>query len=78
MLFVGWEWHVSKKDAALLPMNLFTDRTAVGASISAFFLMLVMLSGIYYLPIFYQAVKAHTPTQSGVDILAFVRFLAAI
>ena len=31
-----------------------------------------MLTGTYYLPLFYQAVKEHSPTKSGIDILGFM------
>ncbi|KAL7411362.1 ABC transporter [Mrakia frigida] len=70
VVFVAWEWRRGPK--AILPMSLFRRRSMVGACIVSFFLMFVMLSGTYYLPLFYQAVKEHSPTKSGVDILGFM------
>lgn len=49
LVFVGWEWRMGKR--AILPMHLFARRSVVGACIASFFLMMVMLSGTYYLPL---------------------------
>lgn len=56
---------------AMMPLRMFRHRTQVGASGEAFFLMFIFISATYYLPFFYQS-KGRTPTQSGIDIIAFI------
>jgi len=47
------------------------NRTQLGCCLLSFWVMLMFLSAIYYLPLFYQA-KGHSATKSGVDILPFM------
>jgi MFS family permease len=56
---------------AILPLKMFKRRTQIGTCLEAFFVMLCLLLGAYYLPLFYQA-KGHTATHSGIDILPFM------
>jgi hypothetical protein len=63
LIFVAWEFRVGEK--AILPLHLFKRRSIVGACIASFFLMMVMLSGTYYLPLFYQGSSFLHFTQSG-------------
>jgi hypothetical protein len=37
-----------------------------------FFVMLAMLLGAYYLPVYFQVAKGHSATRSGIDILPFM------
>lgn len=64
-------WEYFKGAMAILPMRMFKRRTQIGTSLEAFFVMLCLLLGAYYLPLFYQA-KGHSATKSGIDILPFM------
>lgn len=68
-LFILWEYRTG--DDAILPLKMLQDRTQIGACLSSFFLYICFVIGIYYLPFLYQA-KGHSPTHSGIDILAFM------
>ncbi|KAF8315117.1 ABC transporter [Clavulina sp. PMI_390] len=68
-IFVAWQYYL--KDRALLPLNLLKNRTQIGASMAMFWMMLMFLAGIYYLPLYYQA-NGHSATRSGIDILPFM------
>ena len=63
IVFVVWQWRL--QDAAYLPLKVATHRTAMFAS-------LVMLFGsggfsviIYYLQIWFQAIKGASPLSGG-------------
>ena len=58
-------------ESAMMPLRMFKHRTQVGACGEAFFLMFIFIGATYYLPFFYQS-KGRTPTQSGIDIIAFM------
>lgn len=68
--FVVWFlWNRHKGDAALLPYGMI-GRTAVWASgVYQGLLMSAVTGGIYYLPIYFQAVNAAGPLLSGVYLL---------
>jgi len=69
IMFIAWEFH--RKDTAILPLRLFWNRTLTGTAIESFFLLLSVLVGTYYLPLWYQS-KGHSATRSGIDILPFM------
>lgn len=51
--FLLWEWRMGS--GAILPLYLFKNRSQVGCCLASFWIMLMFLTGIYYLPLFYQA-----------------------
>lgn len=51
--FLVWELYVGKR--ALLPLHLFKNRSQLGCCLTAFWIMLMFLVAIYYLPLYYQA-----------------------
>jgi MFS family permease len=71
VIFVIWEWKFTGNNG-LVPLRFFKNRTQVGACISALFVFFCMLGVIYYLPLLFQAVKHHSATKSGIDILPFM------
>ncbi|KAK4046657.1 hypothetical protein OIV83_005940 [Microbotryomycetes sp. JL201] len=71
VLIVIWEWKFTGP-TSILPLRLFNDRTQIGASLEAFFLMFVMLVGTYFLPLFYEAVHEVSATNAGLQILPFM------
>ncbi|QRV80260.1 major facilitator superfamily transporter [Ceratobasidium sp. AG-Ba] len=68
--FVGWE--IYKGDRAILRTAMFRRRTQIGTCLEAFFVMLALLLGTYYLPVYFQVTKGHSATKSGIDILPFM------
>lgn len=69
-LFLGWQWYAG--DSALVPPRLFHYRTVI----LAFGACLIAPGGvatiIYYLPIWFQAVRGATPISSGLRYLPSV------
>jgi predicted MFS family arabinose efflux permease len=70
ILFAIWEWW--KKDAALIPVRIATQRTVVASCLSAIFIYGVMLIHGYYLPIWFQAIRGTTALQSGVNMIPYM------
>ncbi|KAI1403324.1 major facilitator superfamily domain-containing protein [Hypoxylon fuscum] len=68
--FIVWFlWNRRKGDGALLP-HAMIGRTAVWASgVYQGLLMAAVYGGIYYLPIYFQAINAASPLLSGVYLL---------
>jgi MFS family permease len=59
-------------DDALLPLMLLTRRTQIGTSLVGFFTRMAFFVAIYYLPLFFQAVKGHSATKAGIDLVPLV------
>ncbi|KAG8863174.1 hypothetical protein FRB96_009356 [Tulasnella sp. 330] len=68
--FLLWERRLGPK--AVLPLRLFSRRTTVGAAIDAFMIMLFVMVGTYYLPLFYQSARQKTAVQAGIEVLPFM------
>ncbi|KAL1863008.1 hypothetical protein Daus18300_008164 [Diaporthe australafricana] len=70
-LFIPWQLYM--KDDALIPPRLFRAHRNVGLiCASSFFVNGPFQVIIYWLPIWFQAVRGRTPTESGVDYLPTV------
>ncbi|GAB1313477.1 hypothetical protein MFIFM68171_03687 [Madurella fahalii] len=52
-----------------MPLRLFAHRTSLGAFGLTFIASIVTYWMAYWLPVYFQAVKESTPTQSGIDTL---------
>jgi hypothetical protein len=61
--------QIRLKDRATIPVSLFLRRTVFFSSMFAFFVGSSFLIVIFYLPIYFQAVKGSTATKSGIEIL---------
>jgi hypothetical protein len=68
--FVVWfVWNMYRGNSALLPHSMI-GRTAVWASgVYQGFLMAAVYGGIYFLPIYFQAINSASPMLSGVNLL---------
>ncbi|KAI0023524.1 major facilitator superfamily domain-containing protein [Xylariomycetidae sp. FL0641] len=69
---VGWVvFHVHQHFAtnASVPSRLFANRTSASAYLLAFLTSVLVQSQIYFLPVYFQAVKGATTLKSGVDFL---------
>ena len=69
-LFALWEWW--KKDAALIPVRIATQRTVIASCLSAIFIYGVMQIHGYYLPIWFQAIRGTSALQSGVNMIPYM------
>jgi hypothetical protein len=58
-----------------LPLRLFRNRTSAAAYAITFLHSLLTLQILYFLPVYFQAVKLATPTLSGIDSLPTVLIL---
>ncbi|KIJ34827.1 hypothetical protein M422DRAFT_263011 [Sphaerobolus stellatus SS14] len=67
-LFVAWSAYMGND--SVLPLRLFKNKSVIGSSMCGFFVSLNLMVSIIYLTTWYQAVKGHSPTRSGVDVLS--------
>ncbi|KAJ7120201.1 major facilitator superfamily domain-containing protein [Mycena epipterygia] len=68
--FVAWEIYLG--DAAMTPTAIFHSRSVYAIVAYCFLTRFSLLLFSYYIPIFYQAVRHHTATASGIDLLPFM------
>ncbi|KAK3329998.1 major facilitator superfamily domain-containing protein [Apodospora peruviana] len=66
---VWFLWNGRKGDAALLPPAMVSRRTVWTAAVFNAFQMAAIYGVLYYLPIYFQAVKDTSPVLSGVYIM---------
>jgi len=71
IIIFAW-WQIRLDERALIPMAVLKNRTQVAACITIFMAMLTMLGGVYQLPLYYEAVKAYSPTKAGIAIIPFM------
>lgn len=67
VLFGLWEWKYAI--FPVMPMGLFSKRTNLATLGVVFTHGFVFISGSYYLPLYFQAVRGATPILSGVYLL---------
>ena len=66
-LFAFWEWKYAIYP--IMPMGIFSSISKVATLAVVFFHGFVFISGSYYLPLYFQAIRGAKPIQSGVDLL---------
>jgi len=66
-IFLGWEYH--KGDTAMIPFSIMGKRVVYSSCIAFGFLLSAIYVALYYIPIFFQAIKGTSPTLSGVYLL---------
>ncbi|TGO10236.1 hypothetical protein BTUL_0140g00030 [Botrytis tulipae] len=67
IVFVAWEHHMGRE--AMIPLSII-GRTVIWSScLYMFFFIGSALTAIYYLPIYFQAVRNVSPAMRGVDLL---------
>lgn len=70
LLLIGFVWlQVYESDRAMVPLSVARDRTVWASCIFSFFLFGSLLVLTYYLPIWFQAIKGSTASESGIRIL---------
>ncbi|KAJ7737382.1 ABC transporter [Mycena metata] len=68
--FVAWEIYVD--ETAMVPTSIFKSRSIYAILAFSFLTRFSMLIFSYYIPIFYQAARGSTATQSGIDLIPFM------
>ncbi|KAJ7718769.1 ABC transporter, partial [Mycena maculata] len=68
--FVWWEIFLG--DRAMVPTGIFHSRSIYGVVVYCFLTRFSLLLFAYYIPIFFQAVRHHSATASGIDLLPFM------
>ncbi|OPB44500.1 hypothetical protein A0O28_0028190 [Trichoderma guizhouense] len=68
-LFVIFEWRHAKRP--LVPLQILQNRSNVASLLVCFTHGIVFISGVYFLPLYFQAVLGATPILSGVYILPY-------
>ncbi|KAJ3497861.1 hypothetical protein NLG97_g1571 [Lecanicillium saksenae] len=67
LIFLAWEFYVGEE--AMIPMSMLRIRAVWVSCMFVFFFFSMMQIVVYYLPIYFQAVKNASPMISGVDLL---------
>ncbi|KAJ7666848.1 putative transporter [Mycena polygramma] len=68
--YIGWEIYLGER--AMTPTSIFKSRSVWAILAYSFLTRFSLLLFSYYIPIFYQAVRHHTATKSGIDLLPFM------
>ena len=65
-IFILYEVYIVK--TPLIPLGIFSNRTAAVNYFGTFVHGLVLWTSLYYLPLYYEAVKAYSPVITGVAV----------
>lgn len=79
--FIVWcFWNHHMADRGLLPFTILKRRVVYMSGINYTFLLATMYGGLYFLPIYYQAVRGVNAITSGVYLLPLIlpQILAAV
>ncbi|KAJ7223749.1 transporter [Mycena haematopus] len=68
-VYVAWEIYIGER--AMTPTGIFKSRSVWAILAYSFFTRFSLLLFSYYIPIFYQAVRHQTATNSGIELLPF-------
>ena len=66
VIFVVWEEYFAKEP--LIPFRVMKNRTAAVNYLGTFLHGLILWCQLYYMPLYYEAVKGYTPIISGVSL----------
>ncbi|KAJ7082363.1 major facilitator superfamily domain-containing protein [Mycena belliarum] len=69
-MFCTWEMRIG--DRAMVPTTIFKSISIWAIMAFSFLTRFSLLLFSYYIPIFYQAVRHHSATQSGIDLLPYM------
>lgn len=68
--FIGLQWWLGEE--ATIPVWIVSHRTIWAASWFAFFLSGAFFLFIYFIPVYFQAIRGDDALQSGIDLLALI------
>lgn len=66
LVFAYYEYHFA--DDPIIPPVIFQNRTAIASFIGSVLQGLILWCALYYLPLYYEAVKEYSPIISGVAL----------
>ena len=69
-IFLAWEYH--RGDTAMLPLAMFRQKVVAAATLVQFFTMGSVMTTIYYMPVWFQAVRGKSPTIAGALLVPMV------
>ena len=69
-IFLAWEYH--RGDTAMLPLAMFRQKVVTAATFVQFFALGAMMITIYYMPVWFQAVRGKSPTIAGAFLVPMV------
>ncbi|TBU31313.1 MFS general substrate transporter [Dichomitus squalens] len=75
VLFMLWEARWASHP--LVPISLLSNRTSLSGYIQTFFISVVALAVVYYLPTYFQGCKDASPIKSGVMLLGLATLAPA-
>jgi len=70
IVFCGWQWW--KADGALMPPRIIGQRTVAASCAAAFCIYSATLIHVYYLPMWFQAIKNDSAIHAGVNMIPYV------
>ncbi len=65
LVWLAWNYHSG--DGALIPASMATKQAVWSSSLCAMWIYTTQLLSAFFIPLYFQAVKDATPSQSGVD-----------
>ncbi|KAK7044543.1 major facilitator transporter-like protein [Favolaschia claudopus] len=68
-MYVFWVRYMGER--GMTPTAIFKTRSVWAILVYSFFMRFALLLFAYYIPIFYQSVRHHSATKSGIDLLPF-------
>ncbi|KAG8988893.1 hypothetical protein FRB93_003918 [Tulasnella sp. JGI-2019a] len=73
----GFLWYEKKVPTEpVVPWPLLSDRTSLSGYVTTFCHSFVVSGVLYFIPVYFQAVKAQSPIHSGVSYLAILAIMA--
>ncbi|KAH8807090.1 major facilitator superfamily domain-containing protein [Xylogone sp. PMI_703] len=69
-IFLAWEYY--RGATALVPLAIFRQRVVAAATLVQFFTMGAVMVTVYYMPVWFQAVRGKSPTTAGAFLLPMV------
>lgn len=64
------QWYMGER--ATIPLRIFKNRTILGGSIANFMIASSYFTLLYFLPIYFQAIRGSSAIRSGVQTLPFI------
>ena len=69
-IFIFWQRY--RGDRALIPPSIINQRSVAASCFAAFFIYSAALIHIYYLPIWFQAIKGESAINSGISMIGYM------
>lgn len=69
LMFIGFIWWEIRASQPIIPVKLLLDRTILSISVTSFLSDMLIMSAIFYVPLYFQ-VLGHSATSAGRKILS--------